>query len=366
GYTGAGRAVAVLDTGIDLDHPFFADAIVAEACFSAGGKTDGTTGLSLCPKDALGNERHEVIGAGAADAETTRCREAPECSHGTHVAGIAAGGRPFVTYPGVAPDAGIVAIQVFTRSNCGTEAAPVPCLTGWPTDLLRALEYVRNNAAALNVAAVNLSVESLKEVVVGGVTTYEHYTAVCDNDDDVTKSFKRAIDNLLAAGIPTVTAAGNQGTLNVDGVTFPGCISSAVTVGATGTTRVEEPGKTPQYTHAPLSNRGSQLDLFAPGTVSATPTTPPRGVISALVGSPAPGDPPPAAHYGPMEGTSQAAPHVAGALAVLKQAFPATSGADLVALLRSSGEPVTYRLGGLDFTTPRIDVSAAYVDGGGT
>ena len=36
GYTGTGKAIAILDTGVDADHSFFGDRVVAEACFSTG------------------------------------------------------------------------------------------------------------------------------------------------------------------------------------------------------------------------------------------------------------------------------------------------------------------------------------------
>ena len=47
GFTGTGQTVAILDTGLDLDHPYFAGRIVSEACYSNVG-TD-TNRVSLCP-----------------------------------------------------------------------------------------------------------------------------------------------------------------------------------------------------------------------------------------------------------------------------------------------------------------------------
>ena len=87
GYTGAGYAVAVLDTGTDLSHPFLADRTVAEACYSSGQH-------SLCPT----GEPSEV-GDGA--SQPTNCEG--QCSHGSHVAGIALGHSDVLS--GVAPDA---------------------------------------------------------------------------------------------------------------------------------------------------------------------------------------------------------------------------------------------------------------------
>ncbi|MGH3764247.1 MAG: hypothetical protein ACRDS0_03240 [Pseudonocardiaceae bacterium] len=92
GFTASGQAVAILDTGIDQDHPFFGSRIVDQACFSTGGTGDsdsdgnGTNDrLSLC-----GNGAASQTGPGSANAEIARCLDGStnRCDHGTHVAGI--------------------------------------------------------------------------------------------------------------------------------------------------------------------------------------------------------------------------------------------------------------------------------------
>ena len=45
GYTGAGQAVAIIDTGVDGAHPFLTSKVVSEACYS----TNSGTAFSLCP-----------------------------------------------------------------------------------------------------------------------------------------------------------------------------------------------------------------------------------------------------------------------------------------------------------------------------
>src|SRR6185503_20170625 len=86
GATGAGQAVAVLDTGIKWDHEFLVSNLVAEACFSNA--LPAANRISLCP-----NGTQTQTGVGAARAETFACIDgtANLCLHGTHVAGIAAG-----------------------------------------------------------------------------------------------------------------------------------------------------------------------------------------------------------------------------------------------------------------------------------
>jgi subtilisin len=114
GIDGSNWAVAILDTGVQWDHEFFGGSdnsrVVSEACYSnAGGAGSGTT---LCPNGMPQQETGH-----AADPTTPACiyGESNICTHGTHVAGIAAGDGP--SFKGVAPGASVIAIQVLTRFN---------------------------------------------------------------------------------------------------------------------------------------------------------------------------------------------------------------------------------------------------------
>ncbi|MFE6460940.1 S8 family serine peptidase [Streptomyces cinereoruber] len=309
GKIGTGTAVAVLDTGVATQHPFLKGRVKAEACFSPIDPDLGAT--SLCPD---GTARQE--GPGSADADSGPCATLNACDHGTHVAGIAAGkGTGAVGAPktGVAPGADIVAIQVFSQFNTADACAgEAPCVASFPSAQLAALEKVLQlKQAGTPLVAANLSLG-------GG-----HYTAACDSDPR-----KAAIDKLLGAGVATVIAAGNNGY--TDAVSVPGCISSAVTVGST----------TDDDELSAFSNRGRLLDLFAPGT----------SIVSSVPGG----------NYASKNGTSMAAPHVAGAFAVLRQAYPTKSVADLTALLKNSGRSIVYT----GATTSRIDLGAALGGGG--
>lgn len=310
GVEGQGQTVVILDTGIDTDHPFFAGRLVDGACFSnaAGGGSQ----TPACPDGSV-----TQIGVAAAEADVANpaCWNgaASLCNHGTHVAGIAAG-RGADTFDGVARGAKIIAIQVFTRftnyPNCGGSGT---CMLSYTTDQIRALEYVYTTLRpAYSLAAVNMSLGS------------GQYTAACDYDGR-----KPAIDNLRAAGIATVIAAGNNNFRN--GLTAPACISSAVAVGG-----VTDSDNAPA--DSVIFNLHSLVDLLAPA----------YSITSSVIGG-----------YGVMNGTSMAAPHVAGAFALCKGVNPTLSVNQLEAILEQTGVAVRDGRAGGVYTKPRLKMDAA-------
>ncbi len=297
GYGGQGQTIAILDTGIDKTHPFLANKIIHEACFSSTVTSQGST--SVCP-----NGQNTQIGPGAG----VPCSGSiAGCNHGTHVAGIAAGkGSGF---SGVAREASIMAIQIFSRftgsGNCGNSSV---CALSYTSDQIRALEYVYSQRDNFNIAAVNMSLG-------GG-----EFASACDDDPR-----KAAIDLLRSAGIATIVSSGNDAFTN--SVSAPACISTAISVGSTT--------KSDQISS--FSNSVSFLDLLAPGT----------GITSSVPGG----------SFASFSGTSMAAPHVAGAFAILKSRMPTASVSQIEHSLKSTGIGVVDTRNGIN--KPRISVDSA-------
>jgi subtilisin family serine protease len=285
GFTGSGQVVAVLDTGVDKSHPFLAGKVVEEACYSA---------RSNCP-----NGTTSQTGAGSGVPCTY---DADGCRHGTHVAGIAAGKGS--SFSGVAKDANVASVQVFSRSN--TTGKP----TSFPSDQIAGLERVYDLAVqgGHNVSSVNMSLGS------------GQFFSNCYSDARMPM-----IETLKSANIATVIASGNEGFTN--STNAPGCIPSAVSVGST----------LDSDTLYFSSNVASFLSLLAPG---------------ASIDSSVPGG-----GYATLDGTSMAAPHVAGAWALLRQAHPSVYSVDsILSSLKYTGTNVADTRSGGTVTKPRINI----------
>jgi subtilisin len=296
GYDGSGTTIAVLDTGVDAFHPFLSGKVVEEACYSS---TVAGSSESFCP-----NGLDVQIGPGSAAPCTVT-----DCGHGTHVAGIAAGSG--AAFSGAARGARIMAVQVFSKIfsplSCGGTA---PCAGAYTSDVIAALERVYAVAAARQIVAVNMSLG-------GGA-----FAAPCDD-----QPYKPIVDNLRSIGVAAVVAAGNNGSTS--NLSAPACVSSTISVGSTNKNDVV----------SWFSNAASFMSLFAPG----------ESILSSVPGG----------GYAVFNGTSMAAPHVAGAWAVLRQAAPGASVTAVLNALRQTGLPIAdTRLFG-SATAPRVRIFRA-------
>ena len=149
--------------------------------------------------------------------------------------------------------------------------------------------------------------------------------------DATLPAVKAAIDNLRAVGIAFIASSGNDAFTTSMGQ--PACISTAISVGSTTS-------EAPADLVSSFSNSASFLSLLAPGSA-----------INSSI---------PPSTFGTLDGTSMAAPHVAGAWALLKHAVPGITVTNALTALQSTGIPVTdLRAGALNRVKPRIRVDLA-------
>ena len=219
--------------------------------------------------------------------------------HGTNVAGIVAD---------LAPGTKILSLDIFDGDYAYTST------------IVDAINWVIANRDTYAIASMNLSIG-------GG-----RYYRTCDSNPMAV-----ALQDARDAGILAAVASGNEG--HTDSMSAPGCAPAAVSVGAVYDSNYGSVswGDCSDATTAAdkvvcFANVPSFVKLLAPG-VSITAA----GIT--------------------MSGTSQATPHVASSLAILRSKFQQDSVADLEARLISTGKPVKDDRSGI--TKPRIDLTAA-------
>lgn len=212
--TGAGVKVAVLDTGVDANHPDLKGNLVERVNLKFPGWPAG---------DSNG--------------------------HGTHVAGITAAANNTFGVVGVAPQAQIYVVKIFDYRG-----------RGFISDIVSGLEWALKNKMQI----VNMS-----------FGTKQPSTAL-----------KKAVEACLEVGMLLVAAAGNEGKKEGE-VLYPARYPGVIAVTAT----------TPEDTLADFSSRGPEVTVAAPGAE----------VLSTYPGG----------QYRTMSGTSMAAPHASGVLALI-------------------------------------------------
>ena len=176
--------------------------------------------------------------------------------HGTHVAGTIAANGMVGGITGVAPEAKLLILKALTKTG-------------------GAYEWIR---AAVN-CAVNNGVDIIS-MSLGG-TAYD-------------KSLHQLVKLAVSKGILVVCAAGNDGDgdFNTDEINYPAAFNESISVGSVDLNKKD----------SVFSASNKEIDLLAPG----------QGIDKVGLLSTVPGG------YALMTGTSMAAPHVAGALALIK------------------------------------------------
>jgi type VII secretion-associated serine protease mycosin len=273
--TGSGVTVAVVDSGVDADHPQLhrAGKVLPGRDFYLVGKLPGN---------------YDCV------------------SHGTGVAGIiAADGKPGVGFQGVAPGARILPVRISERETDDNGAIEVI----GPTILAKGIRYAVDAGAKV----INLS-------VAGG------------GDQKVVRE---AIAYAVKRDVVVVTAVGNQqGNSNGQVLSsYPASYPGVIGVGAIDNTGARTQG----------SQTGPYVDLVAPGASVLTTTR---------VGG-----------HAYQDGTSFAAPFVAGTAALVRAAWPKLTAAQVAQRLVATATPARGGRGSAEYGAGIVDPYRAVTEG---
>ena len=242
GFTGKGQTIVVLDTGVQIDHPYLKDALVSGYCSSR----------AICGN----NYDTPSIAAGA--SIKIEGLNIPIDSHGSMASGIAVGRTVGKIPGGVAPGANLISINNTDGQGEG---------------IVRALDWVLSVKDKFNIVAVSASIGAPNQ-------GSRNKPGNCLGEKEIADRIRK----LAEAGIAFVSASGNDGFTN--NVTFPACLPEVISVGA-----IDYKGEITNY-----SNIAQSLNVLAPadvlganassgywigaGTSSATPVV--AGAIAIL------------------------------------------------------------------------------------
>ena len=288
--SGKDQTIVILDTPFDTNHIFYKDNIIDGACFSSAINSDER---SLC-------QNGEEIDYGIESANLEQCLNYYLgsyyfCSHGTHVAGIAAGQNKTLDNGkyiyGAAKDANLILINVFTFTYDGY------AIGSYDQDRILAFEHIYDLMSQnpnLNISVISASL--------GSSQSYSFYCNDLGGENDIIKKLK---DDF---GIITVYASGNEGLDS--SISSPACYEDTISVGS-----VDK-----NLEISDFSNVANILDFFAIGgeVLSSYPSSSNDATET-------------------FSGTSMATPFFSGSYATIKSAFPDWSYVEVLDAIEQTG-----------------------------
>ncbi|MBH2547471.1 autotransporter outer membrane beta-barrel domain-containing protein [Serratia marcescens] len=320
GYTGKGIKLGIFDQPVYAKHPEFAGENKVINLVTEGIREYTDPYIPVKKGDTF---RYD--GTPSVDSDGTLG------SHGTHVGGIAAGSRDGGAMHGVAFNAQIISAE---NGDPGPEDGIIlgndgaVYQAGWDA-LVASGARIINNSWGIGIT------EKFEE---GGYDpAYPHFTV-----NDAQKQFDQikqilgikpggayqgAID-AARSGVVTIFAAGNDGNLNnPDAMAGLAYFVPEIAPNWLSVASLQDPSNSGDYSISTFSSRCGYTASFcvsAPGTRVYSSVIEGTSVENLTTG------------YAKYSGTSMAAPHVAGSVAVLMERFPYLNGAQAAEVLKTT------------------------------
>jgi len=263
------------------------------------------TGINFSHPDLLNKNKTCIIDCFEKEC-IENCSISDDDGHGTLVAGVAVANG---NLKGVAIGASVIGVKVLNSSG------------GSSSDIEAGIEWCINNSQKYNISVISMSLG----------TDCDSYPESCFEEycDDFEYTFTEKVNRAIEKNISVIAASGNHN--NYTHISHPACIKNVTAVA--GTQKNDD--------FFIISNRNKLIDLVAPA----------KDINSTYF-----------AGYSIASGTSLAAPHVAGAFALIKQfgrMYNKTilKPSEIESILNSSGKRIYDSASNLNFS--RIDVYSA-------
>ncbi|CAI2016167.1 autotransporter outer membrane beta-barrel domain-containing protein [Serratia plymuthica] len=320
GYTGKGIKLGIFDQPVYAQHPEFASPGKVINLVTTGIREYTDPYIPVKKGDAF---RYD--GTPSVDSDGTLG------SHGTHVGGIAAGNRDGGEMHGVAFNAQIISAE---NGDPGPEDGIIlgndgaVYQAGWDA-LIASGARIINNSWGIGIT------EKFDEG--GKDPAYPHFTlADAQKQFDQIKqilgtkaggAYQGAID-AARSGIVTIFAAGNDYNLNnPDAMAGLAYFVPEIAPNWLSVASLQDPNNSGDYSISTFSSRCGYTASFcvaAPGSKVYSSIIEGNSLENLTTG------------YAKYSGTSMAAPHVAGSIAVLMERFPYMTGAQVASVLKTT------------------------------